>query len=107
MTQKPNEFGQWQCSKCKKWKWDYEFYRNPYKKNGLQSWCSTCQLDYSTELREKRRAATDQIDTDQTDHEVPDIPCPPGWDRSKWHLFPYEVRIKVYEANGLQLPPGV
>jgi len=40
------------CTKCKKWKGENQYYKEPRTKDGLGSWCKDCNLEY---LRERNR----------------------------------------------------
>ena len=34
------------CSKCKKWKDESEFSKQPSRKDGLRCWCKKCECEY-------------------------------------------------------------
>ena len=35
-----------QCTKCKKWKDESEFSKQPRRKDGLRYWCKKCECEY-------------------------------------------------------------
>ena len=45
-----------QCSKCKKWKNESEFYERHKSKDGLDSWCKKCCLECASKYYKKGRA---------------------------------------------------
>ena len=49
-----------QCSKCKQWKVESEFYFNFYYKK-LSSWCKSCQIIYGKKYHQKNRERCNKI----------------------------------------------
>jgi hypothetical protein len=53
----PNNKGQFQCSKCKLWKWPDDFYRTPATSVGIMSQCKKCMRAAQTVRNQAKAAA--------------------------------------------------
>lgn len=69
-----NSHGQYECSKCGKWKYPNEFYKHDRSSNGLQSHCKECQnlavKRHSTGERERRQRQRDMLARDKLTREL-------------------------------------